>query len=78
MITHEKQQDKECIDYYDDPRISNSKLNDLKTNVERFRAIHVERSIVSKPTPEMIFGNLVHCLTFEPNEFVRRYAISPM
>lgn len=65
------------MSYYENPRISNSKLNDLKQNPERFHAIHIERSIVAKPTPEMVFGNLVHCFTFEPEKACDRYSIIP-
>ncbi len=77
MITQQETQAETRIDYYANPAISNSKLSDLKNNVERFYAVHVAKTLAQSTTPEMVFGNLVHCLTFEPQKAAERYAIVP-
>ncbi len=61
--------------YFAAPGLSQSAIKDLMVSPLRFWYRHVDPNrIPEEPTPEMIFGNAVHCAVLEPEEFGKRYA----
>ncbi len=64
------------MNYYNIQRVSNSMLKYALTSLERFK---YEWDNVLEPkesTPAMVFGNVVHTLLLEPQEFNSRYFIN--
>jgi len=62
--------------YYTKKALSNSVMKHALISLERFK---FEWDNIDKPTdltPALIFGNLVHTLVLEPEEFNRRYAVN--
>ncbi len=62
-------------EYFAAPGLSQSAIKDLMVSPLRFWYRNVDPNrIPEEPTPEMIFGNAVHCAVLEPEEFGKRYA----
>ena len=64
-------------DYYDNPRMSNSKLSVLAESPELFDALYVSKTMKQEVTPEMRFGSLLHTFVLEPSFLGSRFVVAP-
>jgi hypothetical protein len=64
-------------EYYDDPRISQSKLKDWLKCPNYYRAKHVDKIIEQEPTDAMIYGRVVDTLVTQPDEFDKEFSVVP-
>ncbi len=65
-------------DYYVNPRLSQSKLKDLKQSPKHFWDKHIDPSREpQKDTEAMAFGRAVHMYVFEDKKFLETYIVAP-
>lgn len=65
-------------DYHTGPGLSVSGVKRFRRTPFHFHALQAPNAAPrSVPSPAMINGTLVHCLTLEPDQFARRYVVGP-
>jgi len=65
------------MNYYHQRKISNSLLKKAAVSLERFKYEWDTIDKEQEQTAAMVFGNVYHTLTLEPQEFTKRYFINP-
>lgn len=67
------------MEYHKDiTKISKSGLDLIHKSPLHYWEKYLNPMHIEKTTPSLILGSAVHCAVFEPQEFGRRYAISPI